>query len=116
MRHHKANRRFGRPKKQREALVRGLARSLILRGRIQTTTAKAKELRPYVERLVTAAKADTLAARRLVQSRLQSPTALRHLFATVAPKYAERAGGYTRIMKLGKRGLDARDMAIIEFV
>ena len=87
---------------QRDALVRSLARSLVVRNRITTTTAKAKELRPFIERLVTNAKSGTLSARRLIEK--------------IAPKYATRPGGYTRIIKLPDRKADAAPMALIEFV
>lgn len=117
MRHHGAIRKLGRKSSQRKALLAGLARSLILKEKIQTTTAKAKEVRPFVERLVTLARVDTVANRRLALSRLDGKRdAVGRLFKDVAPKYKERRGGYTRIMKLGKQGSDARDMALIEFV
>jgi len=100
------------------ALLRGLARSLVLEGRIQTSLAKAKELRPFVEKLVTQAKKDTVAAKRVVSARLGSedsaPT--KKLFEDLAKKYADRNGGYTRITKLGQRSGDASQMAIIEFL
>lgn len=117
MRHHNSNRIFGRPKKGRTALLRGLAVSLIEKGRIQTTEAKAKELRPYVEKLVTYGKKGTVAARREVSSRLGEPKSdtIKKLFDEIAKGYAERNGGYTRIIKTGdtKAG---RSEAIIEFV
>lgn len=117
MRHHNKNRKFGRPKNQRTALIQGLALSLIKRGQIRTTLAKAKELRPFVEKLVTRAKSDTLASRRLIIARLgNQPTMTAKLFKDVAPKYKERPGGYTRIMKIAPRKSDASPMAIIEFV
>jgi large subunit ribosomal protein L17 len=99
MRHNNKGRAFNRPDNQRAALVRSLARSLILEERISTTEAKAKELRPFIEKLVTRSKADTVANRRLVASRLGSPEAVKKLFATLAPRYEGRAGGYTRIVK-----------------
>lgn len=110
-------RAFGRPKNQREALLRSLARSLIIHERISTTEAKAKELRPYVERLVTYGKRGTLASRRLAIASLHDQAAVKKLFDAVAPRYKERAGGYTRIVKRAKRGTnDARKLAYILFV
>jgi large subunit ribosomal protein L17 len=98
-------------------LKRSLARSLILHERISTTEAKAKELRPFIERLVTHAKKDTVASRRLVMTRLGSQEATKKLFATIAPRYKERRGGYTRIIKRTKRGAgDASKLAYIAFV
>jgi large subunit ribosomal protein L17 len=117
MRHHNANRTLGRVRSQRTALLQGLARSLVLYGRIETTEAKAKELRPFVEQLITKAKSDTVATRRLVSTRLGgAPKATKQLIETVAPKYKERPGGYTRITKLPVRKGDASARAVIEFV
>lgn len=117
MRHHDHNRKFGRVRKQRAALMQGLARSLVLHGRIETTEAKAKELRPFVEKLVTRAKSGTLASRRIVSARLGgAPTATKKLMETIAPQYAKRSGGYTRITKLPARNSDASPVAVIEFV
>lgn len=116
MRHHNSIRAFGRVRSQRKALLRSLARSLILKGRIETTEAKAKELRPFVERLVSVARIDTTASRRLVSTRLGSaPDAVMRLFAHVSPRYGERRGGYTRIIKRGKDG-SGKSRALIEFV
>lgn len=117
MKHKQKTRTLGRVRKQRTALLRGLALSLIEHGKIKTTEAKAKELRPYVERLVTSAKEGSVAARRRVSTRLGEPTtdAVSKLFSDIAPKYKERAGGYTRIIKMG-RTLAGRDEAVIEFV
>lgn len=117
MRHHSANRTLGRVKRQRTALLRGLARSLILTGGITTTIAKAKELKPFVETLVTASKTDTLASRRSVTSRLgNSKEASRKLYEEYAPRFKSRSGGYTRIVKLGIIGKRVTEMARIEFV
>ena len=115
--HGNKNRTFNRSRSQRTALVRGLAVSLIENGKIKTTEAKAKELRPFVERLVTYGKANTVAARRIVASRLGEPSAdvIKKVFEVIAPKFATRAGGYTRIIKAG-RTLAGRDEAVIEFV
>ena len=96
--------------------MRNMATNLFRHGRIETTTAKAKELRPYAERLITLAKRGDLHARRLAARRIQDHDVLRHLFADIAPKYTDRPGGYTRILKLGPRSGDAADMALIELV
>lgn len=117
MRHHSTTRKFGRVAKQRTALLRSLARSLVLHEKIETTTAKAKELRPYIEKLVTKAKTNSLHARRSVSAELGGETvATKKLFSTLAPRYKERAGGYTRITKLSRTADDARDVSQIEFV
>ena len=93
-----------------------LARNLIRDSRIKTTGAKAKELRPFIEKLVTKAKTNTVASRRMVNSRIKSAVETKKLFETVAPKYVSRNGGYTRIVKLPNRDLDGSPMALIEFV
>ena len=116
MRHHSTKRKFGREKNQRNALISSLARNLIRDGRIKTTTAKAKELRPMVEKLVTKAKNVSIASRRIVDSRIHSQTETKKLFETIAPKYKTRAGGYTRIIRLPNRDLDGSSMSLIEFV
>ena len=116
MRHHSNKRKFGREMTQRNALMRSLARNLIRDTRIKTTTAKAKELRPFVEKLVTKAKVATVASRRLVQSKIMGAPETKKLFAEIAPKYADRKGGYIRIMKLPNRDLDGSPMSLIEFV
>jgi len=117
MKHHKDIRKFGRPTKQRKALLQGLARSFILHGRIETTTARAKEMRPFVERLITESKNNSLASRRLVIARLGGDKkAAAKLFETIAPQYKERAGGYTRVIKTRVRPSDAAEKAVIEFV
>ncbi len=116
MRHHSVNRKFGRTRKVRTALMRDLAASLILREKITTTAAKAKELRPYVEKLVTIAKPATLAARRVLISRLGTEAPAKKLIEILGPKYKARAGGYTRIMKLPVRKSDGAPQAMIEFV
>ena len=117
MRHHNQNRTFGRTRSQRTALLRGLALSLIEHGKIQTTEAKAKELRPYVEKLITRGKDDSVASRRLVMSTLGEPqsTLVRKLFEDIAKRYTDRNGGYTRIIKLGETGA-GRQEAYIELV
>lgn len=117
MRHHDGKRTLGRDKDERLALLRGLAQSLILHERIVTTSAKAKELRPFIEKLVTAAKADTLASRRRVLAALGQPDAAiaKKLFSEIGAKHKERNGGYTRVVKMG-RTKAGRDEAVIEFV
>jgi len=117
MRHNNANRKFGRTKNQRNALLEGLAVSLIRDGKIMTTEAKAKELRPMIEKLVTRARINTLANRRLIITRLgNQPEMAGKLIEKIAPNYVDRAGGYTRITKLPPRASDAAAQAIIEFV
>ncbi len=116
MRHHSNVRKFGREKTQRHALLRSLARNLIRDSRIQTTLAKAKELRPFVEKLVTKAMVGTVASRRLLSERLQGAKEVKALVDTIAPKYKSRKGGYTRIVKMPNRDLDGASMALIEFV
>jgi large subunit ribosomal protein L17 len=117
MKHHKAQRKFGREKNQRKAFVRGLLVNLIRHGRIETTLARAKEIRPFVEKLITLAKEDTVARRRLIMSRLMNQDIeTGKLFKEYAPKYKEVAGGYTRILKLPTRLSDGAEKAVIEFV
>jgi large subunit ribosomal protein L17 len=116
MRHHNTKRKFGRVKKQRDTLIASLALNLIVRGRIKTTLAKAKELRPFIEKLVTYAKVKNLARRRLIISRLANRKREAEKLFTIAEKYVDRPGGYTRILKLGQRIPDGAKMAIIEFV
>ncbi len=117
MKHGNKIRTFGRVRSQRTALMRGLAVSLIRDGKIKTTEAKAKELRPFVERLVTYGKKNTVATRRIVASRLGEPsdTIIKKVFEVIAPKFATRAGGYTRVIKMGRTPA-GRDEAVIEFV
>jgi len=118
MKHHNSTRKLGRVTKQRTALLRSLAISLVLKEKIKTTEAKAKELRPFVEKLITKGKVDSLASKRLVGSRLGSGgvAANKKIFDVIAPKYKDREGGYTRIVKLPKRSGDAASMAQIELV
>ena len=117
MRHHNHNRIFGRSRSQRTALLRGLALSLIEHGRIKTTEAKAKELRPYVEKLITKGKEDSVSSRRLVMTKLGEPHTdlVKKLFSDVAKRYADRNGGYTRIIKIGETTAGRRE-ACIELV
>lgn len=116
MRHGNNNRKFGREKNQRHALMQSLARNLIRDSHIRTTTAKAKELRPYIEKLITRAKTGTIASRRIIDSRIHSPIETKKLVEVVAPKYKDRTGGYTRIVKLPNRDLDGSPMSLIAFV
>jgi large subunit ribosomal protein L17 len=117
MRHHNSIRKFGRKSNQRHALLKGLVLSLIAHGKIETTEAKAKELRPYVEKMITKANLGTLASRRLVISSLYGlKKEAGKLIDDIAPKYKDRNGGYTRITKLPRRQGDASKMAIIEFI
>jgi large subunit ribosomal protein L17 len=116
MRHRKAGRKFGRNPAQRQALLRQLAISMILHERLTTTEAKAKSLRPVVEKLVTIAREDTPHHRNLVMSKIDHPAATTKLFEVVAPRFEGTPGGYTRISKLGNRHGDAAPMALIEFI
>lgn len=117
MRHGNKNRKLGRVKRKRVALLRSLARSLILQEGITTTTAKAKALRPYIERLITISKGGGIASRRLIGSRLGgAPDAVKKLHETLASRYEKRAGGYTRITRLGQTGKRAADTSRIELV
>ncbi len=116
MRHRKQGRKFGRNPAQRRALYRQLAISMILHERISTTEAKAKSLRPEIEKLVTIARDDTAAHRRLIMSKIDNPVATQRLFEVIAPRFESTPGGYTRISKLEPRKGDAAPMALIEFV
>jgi len=115
MRHGNVNRKFGRERGQRAALLKSLARSLVIKGKIKTTEAKAKEIRPYVEKLVTKAKAPTLANRRSLIVTLGAAVTANKIIR-MAGNYTERSGGYLRITKMGPRKGDAAKMAVIEFV
>ncbi len=116
MRHRSGYRKLNRGPAERKALLRGLATQLIQFGRIETTLERAKELRGVVEPLVTMAKADSVANRRIAAARLYGPDVVRRLFTDVAKLNSTRPGGYTRIMKLGFRPGDHARRAIIEFV
>lgn len=116
MRHRKKGRQLSRTASHRRATLRNLATSLFRHGRIETTTAKAKELRPFAERLITLARRGDLHARRLAGRRIQDREVLGKLFDDIGPHFRERPGGYTRILKLGHRRGDAAEMALIELV
>ncbi len=116
MRHNKAVNHLGRKSGHRKALLANLASSLILKKRITTTVAKAKALKPYVEPLITKSKEDTTHSRRVVFSYLKDKEAVTELFRTIAPKIADRPGGYLRILHVGFRKGDAAEMALVEFV
>jgi len=115
MRHHNARRKFGRETNQRKALMRSLVVNLIKTEKMKTTEAKAKELRPFVEKLVTKAKIGDLSKRRLVASVI-GILSTKKLFDKIAPKYKDRNGGYTRITKMPRRKSDGSKISVIEFV
>src|SRR5581483_1015359 len=116
MRHRKAGRQLRRTSEQKLALLRSLASSLIEHGAIETTEAKAKELRPFVEKLITKARSGTLHDRRLAVRHVQKRETADRLFQELGPKFAKRSGGYTRILKTGHRKGDGAEMARIELV
>src|SRR3954466_12414988 len=104
MRHHDNKRKFHREKRQRVALMRSLSRSLVIHEKIETTVAKAKELRPYIEKLVTSSKKPSLASRRNALVKIGDESAVRKLHENIAKRFADRKGGYTRIIRLGRVG------------
>jgi ribosomal protein L17 len=116
MRHKVAHRKLGRTTEHRMAMLKNMSASLIKHEQIVTTLPKAKELRPYVEKLVTLAKKGGLSNRRLADARLQDDAQLKKLFDVLAPRYAARPGGYVRVLKAGFRASDQAAMAVIEFV
>jgi len=116
VRHRKKGRQLSRTRSHRKATLRNLATSLFRHERIETTTAKAKELRPYAERLITLARRGDVHARRLAAMKIQDREILGKLFDEIAPRYMERPGGYTRVLKLGNRKGDAAEMSLIELV
>lgn len=117
MRHRKEGKKFNRKTGQRRAFLRSLTVNVIRKGKISTTEARAKAVRPMVEHAVTIAKKDTLAGRRILAARLQDPVAVKKLYDDLAPKYKDRRGGYTRIVKSGEiRKRDGVRKAIIEFI
>jgi large subunit ribosomal protein L17 len=116
LRHHRAGKKLGRDASHRKALYANLAGSLIEHGRIRTTEAKAKAVKPFAEQMITLGKRGDLHARRLALAELRSQDVVHVLFAEVAPRFADRPGGYTRIVKLGPRQGDAADMVYLELV
>jgi large subunit ribosomal protein L17 len=116
MRHRYGGRKLNRTSSHRKALLRNMAAALIKHEQITTTLPKARELRPYVEKLITLGKHGGLSNRRLAHARLLDDAQLVKLFDTLAGRYADRAGGYTRVIKAGFRGSDAAPMAVIELV
>lgn len=115
MRHGNSNRKFGRERDQRKALMKSLAHNLVLKGKMKTTEAKAKEIRPFVEKLVTLGKKETPASKRLLEARV-GKMAAHKIVSSLAGTYKTRVGGYTRITKLVRRNSDGAPMAVIEFV
>ena len=116
MKHKIKGRKFGRKTGVRKALMRSLSHNLIACRKIKTTEAKAKELRPFIEKMVTRAKNDTVENRRLIFKRIPNKNDVKKLFGDIAPKYEKKGGGYTRIIKLPPRKKDNAKMAIIEFI
>lgn len=116
MRHHRAGKKLGRDSAHRRALYANLACSLIEHGRIRTTQAKAKAVKPFAEQMITLGKRGDLAARRQAIAELRSQDVVKQLFNDVAPRFADRPGGYSRIVKLGQRQGDAAEMVYLELV
>jgi large subunit ribosomal protein L17 len=116
MRHRRAGKKLGRDSAHRKALYSNLAGALIEHGRIKTTVAKAKAVKPFAEQMITLGKRGDLHARRLALAELRSQDIVHQLFADVAPRFADRPGGYTRIVKLGPRNGDAAEMVYLELV
>jgi large subunit ribosomal protein L17 len=116
MRHHRAGKKLGRDSAHRKAMYANLAGSLIEHGRIKTTVAKAKAVKPFAEQMITLGKRGDLHARRLALAELRSQDVVHVLFAEVAPRFADRPGGYTRIVKIGPRQGDSARMAYLELV
>jgi large subunit ribosomal protein L17 len=116
VRHRRAGKKLGRDASHRKALYSNLAGALIEHGRIKTTEAKAKAVKPFAEQMITLGKRGDLHARRLALAELRSQDVVHQLFADVAPRFADRPGGYTRIVKLGPRNGDAADMVYLELV
>src|SRR5437879_3279073 len=116
MRHRHSGRDLGRTSSHRKAMFSNMCNSLILHEQIKTTLPKAKELRRYIEPLITVSKSDSLAGRRLVFDRLRSKVSVGKLFTVLGPRFAERPGGYVRVLKCGNRSGDNAPMAIIQFV
>jgi len=116
MRHRNKGRVLGRKSTPRKHLLMNLAASVIVHEKVRTTEAKAKEVRPIVERMITSAKTPTLAKRRILIAKLRNEKAVKKLFEVIGPRFAKRDGGYTRIVKIGFRQGDAAKIALIELV
>jgi large subunit ribosomal protein L17 len=116
MRHQKAGRKFGRTMEHRKAMSRNLVTSLLDHGRIETTEAKGKELRRWVERVITTAKSDDVAARRAVDALVEDREVTERLFSKLMPRMKDRPGGYTRVLKIGPRLGDGAPMVLVELV
>ena len=116
MRHRRAGKKLGRDSAHRKALYSNLAGALIEHGRIKTTVAKAKAVKPFAEQMITLGKRGDLHARRLALAELRSQDVVHQLFADVAPRFTDRPGGYTRIVRLGPRNGDAAEMVYLELV
>jgi large subunit ribosomal protein L17 len=116
MRHARGGKKLGRDPAHRRALYSNLAGALLEHGRIRTTEAKAKAVKPFAEQMITLGKRGDLSARRKALAELRSPDVVSHLFGEVAPRFADRPGGYTRIVKLGQRPGDAAEMVYLELV
>jgi large subunit ribosomal protein L17 len=116
VRHRRAGKKLGRDSAHRKALYSNLVGQLIEHGRIKTTAAKAKAVKPFAEQLITLGKRGDLHARRLALAELRSQDVVHQLFAEVAPRFADRPGGYTRIVRLGPRNGDAAEMVYLELV
>ncbi len=116
MRHQVGGKKLGRESSQRKALLRSLVTSFVEKERIRTTLAKAKATRPVAERMITLAKKNTLHTRRQALRYIYKPDAVKKLFEEIGPRFTERPGGYTRIVKLGPRAGDGAEMAILELV
>lgn len=116
MRHRKGGFKLQRDPSARRALLRGLATNVILRDRVVTTVTKAKAVRPWVEKMITLAKRDTLHSRRQAAAFLQTPDSVKKLFDTLGPRFAQQPGGYTRIVRLGRRKGDGAEEVVIEIL
>ena len=116
MRHRAKGRQLSRTSTHRRAMLNNMATSLFEHGRVVTTEAKAKELRPFAEKLITLARRGDLHARRLVERKIKDREVLSRLFSEIGPRFASRPGGYTRILKLGHRPCDGADVARIELL
>ncbi len=116
MNHHKTTRKFGRPRNQRKALLKALSVSLVMKEKIQTSLPKAKELRGFIEPLITKSKLNDLSVRRYLIAKLRCKYAINKLLDDIGPRHLERPGGYTRVLKCGFRATDAAPMAYIQIL